>query len=156
MDVLKYAKPLPVRKETVDLPELGGAVVVRGLMASEAFAVQAFRSQALRRLREEAAERQATPAPAQGPLPDEPGPPGHPPQPDPTDQAAQLTFDELVSYGRYVSHLLAAAVTVASGAPLFSYDGWESFGQHHPRALLRLQAVAERLSGLHAEDVEKN
>lgn len=144
MDVLEFAKPLPVRKETVDVPELGGAVVVRGLMASEVFAVQAYRSQAMRRLREEAAERRAQAgADAQAPT-------------DASVPAALLTFDELQMYGRYVSHLLAAAVTVASGAPLWSADQWESCAQHHRGLIPRLQAVAERLSGLDAEDVEKN
>lgn len=153
MQVLQYAKPLPVRKETVDVPELGGAVVVRGLMASEAFAVQAIRSQALRRLREEAlhkaAAAQVSPEPSAGPD-DAPAPAAV------ADSQPQLSFDEFCAYGRYVCHLLACAVTVAGGGPLWSADQWESFGQHHPAAMTRLQAVAERLSGLVVEDVEKN
>lgn len=144
MQVLDFAKPLPVRKETVDVPELGGAVVVRGLMASEAFAIQAYRAQAMRRLREEAAERRAQ-ADASGAA-----------APAADVGVEQLTFDELVLYARYVSHLLAAAVTTASGGPLWSAEQWETCAQHHKGVIPRLQAVAERLSGLDVEDVEKN
>lgn len=48
LKLLQAGPAFDLRKEAVDAPELGGAVVVRGLMASEAFALGAIRSQALR------------------------------------------------------------------------------------------------------------
>ena len=52
LPVLKAGPVLAMRKERVDVPELGGAVIVRGLMASESFAISAMRQQAVKRLRE--------------------------------------------------------------------------------------------------------
>lgn len=151
MQVLEFAKPPALRKETVDVPELGGAVVVRGLLLRESFAVALLRQQALRRVvaeQREARERfEAAVAAAN---------PDAPPPPMPTADPATLNFDELLAYGSYVSHLLHCAVLTSTGTPLFSADQWEAVGQHHPQAVQRLQAVAERLSGLDAEDVEKN
>lgn len=146
MDVLKAAPPPILRQESVDCPELGGAVIVRGLLASEAFAVGAYRSQALRRVH---AERAAVAAAATADGSD--APPAAQ-----TIDPVDLQFDELVAYARYVSHLLACAVTLSNGLQLYTADQWEVAGQHHPKLLPRLQAVAERLSGLNVEDVEKN
>lgn len=143
-----------LRTEVVDCPELGGALSVRGLMASEAFAVEALRSQALRRVvdarrehveRDRARRAQLTAA-------------GQDPSamPEAEFDAPDLQFAELKAYGRYVAELLAAAVTLANGLQAYDADEWEVVGQHHPALLRRLQGVAERLSGLDAEDVRKN
>lgn len=144
LKLLQAGPPLVPLQETVPAPELGGAVIVRGLMASESFAVSALRSQALRRVHQAAAARRRATQDA---------PDGAPaPEIEPPD----LDFAELRSYGRYLPHLLACAVVTPSGLGLYTAEQWELVGQHHPGLLLRLQAVAERLSGLNAEDVEKN
>lgn len=142
--MLQAGPAFDVRKETVDAPELGGAVIVRGLMASEAFALDALRSQALRRVREARVEHDAEMAhrPA-GATPTAFVPP-------------PLDFAELRTYGGYISQMLACAVGVPSGMALYTPEQWEVLGQHHPALVARLQAVAERLSGLRTEDVEKN
>jgi hypothetical protein len=141
--------PFVLRQESVDAPELGGAVIVRGLLASESFAVSAFRSQALRRIREERRGEPATGAEGDAQAAEHAAKHA-------TIDPAVLTFDELRLYGSYVSHLLACAVTVGNGMQLYSAAQWEVAGQHHPALLVRLQTVAERLSGLNAEAVEKN
>jgi hypothetical protein len=145
MKPLQAAAPFVLRQESVDAPELGGAVIVRGLLASESFAVSAFRSQALRRIREERRGEPAAGAEGDAQASEHA-----------TIDPAVLTFDELRLYGSYVSHLLACAVTVGNGMQLYSAAQWEVAGQHHPALLVRLQTVAERLSGLNAEAVEKN
>lgn len=160
-DVITSAPRLVARKEAVPAPELGGDVIVRGLLLSEAFAVQAYRAQALRRLRQQAAERAAQagqPQASDGPADDGIGlqPAGLPVPPAVNDDDARLTVPELQLYGTYVSHLLHYAVTNARGAPLYGVDGWEVAHQHHPDLVRRLQAVAERLSGFDTEAVEKN
>lgn len=157
-EVITTAPRLAVRKEAVDAPELGGAVVVRGLLLSEAFAVQAYRAQALRRLRQQAASA-AQPQPSAGP--EDPGlglPPGaSAAAAEDADGALDtLTVPELQLYGTYVAHLLHYAVSGARGTPLYGVDQWEVAYQHHPDLVRRLQAVAERLSGFDSEGVEKN
>lgn len=142
MEVLKAAAAPQPRTEAVDCPELGGAVICRGLLASEAFAVAGLRSQALHRVRQARAEHAA--AQRAGQL----GEPFEPPA---------LDFDELRTYGRYISHLLACGVTTANGLQLWTADEWELAGQQHPELMPRLQAVVERLSGMgDEEDVRKN
>lgn len=142
--MLQAGPAFDLRKETVDAPELGGAVVVRGLMASEAFALGALRSQSLRRVREARAEHDRTVAAL---------PPG---ASAPEFDAPDLDFSELRAYGGYISQMLACTVGVPSGMALYTPDQWEVVGQHRPALVARLQAVAERLSGLNTEDVEKN
>ena len=150
MQVLQAAPVPEVRTETVDCPELGGAVVCRGLLASQAFAVSGLRSQALRRVREARAD-QARRAAADGPAPE-----GQPADREPFE-APDLDFDELLAYGRYIAHLLACGVTTANGMALYTAEQWEVMGQHHPALLERLQPVVERLSGMGSqEDVRKN
>lgn len=144
LPLLKAGPPLEPRSETVDAPELGGSVVVRGLMASELFAITSLRSQALRSVRTARAEHAAA-VKALAPN-----------APVPDFESPELGFAELRGYGQYVSHLLAATVTVENGLALFTAEQWEVAGQHHPGLPQRLQAVAERLSGLNTEDVEKN
>jgi hypothetical protein len=144
LPVLKAGPVLALRKERVDVPELSGAVIVRGLMASEAFAISALRQQAVRRLREAQAEYAQAVDQAQG------GP--SLPEPPPSD----LDFAELRDYGRYVAQMLACSVTGESGLALYTADEWELVGQHHPGVIERLQVVAERLSGLNTGDVSKN
>lgn len=133
MELLKIAPPVAHRKETVEVPEWGGAVVVRGLLASEVFAVVSLRQQAFRRIRSEA--REAGGSPAANP---------------------ELTFDELLQYAAHVPQLLALAVVNGDGISLYSADEWELVGQSSPAVYARLQAVAERLSGMGLEDVAKN
>jgi hypothetical protein len=137
LQLLQAGPPVEPRKETVDVPEWGGAVIVRGLLASELFAISGLRSQALRTLREarrEYAEHcKGLPAGTQ----------------PPPFEAPELSFAEMQAYGRYLSQLLAAAVTVQNGLALYTAEQWEGVPE-------RLQAVAERLSGLNTEDVEKN
>jgi hypothetical protein len=144
LKVLHAGPPLALRQETVDCPELGGAVICRGLLASEAFAIGGLRGQALRPVREARAEHtaavEATPA---GRAPPEFEPPA-------------LGFDELRTYGQYLSHMLACGVTTPNGLALYTADQWEVVGQHHPGLVARLQRVVEKLSGMDQEDVEKN
>jgi hypothetical protein len=159
LPILQAAPSFELRRETVPAPELGGSVIVRGLMASEAFALSALRSQALKRVRDlrHAHEKRVDelrtkhddmctglPPGAQAPAFD-------PPEFD----APALTFDELRLYGRHGSELLARAVVNPAGLELYSADEWERASQHHPQLVARLQLVAERLSGMHASEVEK-
>jgi hypothetical protein len=144
LKVLQAGPALMPRQETVAAPELGGAVIVRGLLASEGFAVDTLRGQALKRVHQAGAAHKNRVAK----LPEG--------APAPEFEAPELDFTELRAYGQYVPHLLACAVVTPSGLALYTADQWEVVGQHHPALLRRLQAVAERLSGLNAEDVEKN
>lgn len=144
LQVLAAAPEFAARSEAVDLPELGGALLVRGLMASEVFAITGLRSQALRRLREARREYQEHVKS----LPPDATPPEF--------EAPELEFDELVQYGKYVSQLLACSVTLANGLAAYTAQQWEVMVQHHPAVLARLQLVAERLSGLDESEVEKN
>lgn len=144
LKLLQAGPPVLPRQETVPAPELGGAVIVRGLMASEGFAVSQLRSQALRRVHQAAAaHRQQVAKLPEGAAPPEFDPP-------------ELDFAELRAYGQYLPQLLACAVVTPSGLGLYTAEQWELVGQHHPALLTRLQAVAERLSGLNVEDVQKN
>lgn len=131
--VLKAAPPVAPRRETVEVPEWGGSVIVRGLLASEAFAVVSHRQAAFRRIRAEAAEQGKT-----------------------AGEAPELTFAELKQYGSYVPLLLSLAVVNGDGMALYSAAEWELVAQSHPGVYNRLQPIAERLSGLVAEDVAKN
>lgn len=142
--LLQAGPQLLPRQETVPAPELGGAVIVRGLLASEGFAVDTLRSQALRRVHQagQAHRHQVAKLPEGATAPEFEPPP--------------LDFTELRAYGQYVPQLLACAVVTPSGLGLYTAEQWEVVGQHHPGLLGRLQAVAERLSGLNAEDVQKN
>lgn len=144
LPLLHAAPSLELRSEVVPCPEIGGGVTVRGLMASEAFAVGFLRSQALRRVNDERAAHAERVRKL---------PPG---KPAPEFEPPELTFDEARAYGRYVSHVLAASVVLPNGLQMWSAEQWEVAGQHHPAMVLRLRVVAERLSGLDAEDVEKN
>lgn len=131
--LLKVAPTVTPRRETVEVPEWGGAVIVRGLLASEAFAVVSHRQQAFRRIRAEAAAGE-----------------------QPAGAEPVLDFQELKQYGSYVPLLLSLAVVNAEGIALYSADEWELVSQAHPGVYARLQPVAERLSGLVAGDVAKN
>lgn len=142
--LLQAGPPLEVPGEVVEAPELGGAVKVRGLMASELFAVSMYRQQATKRISREYAEhlRRCKAVPEGQPMPDWSEP--------------QMDFAELRAYGLYISHMLACAVTAGNGLALYSSEEWEQVGGRHPGLVNRLQTVVERLSGLDAEDVEKN
>lgn len=94
-------------KETVEVAELGGDVVVRGLLFSERLAIYAGAGEDGR------------------------------------------TFAQ-------IPVLLAQTVIDADGVAIYSADEWEQFGARHMDALLRLFAVAKRLSGLDAEAAAKN
>lgn len=144
LKVLQAAPAVTPRQETVPVPELGGAVICRGLTASEAFALASIRHQALARVRQAQAEH----AQAVRDLPSGASAPEFEPP--------ELDFGELRKYGQYLSHLLACGVVTASGMALYSADQWELVEQQHPGLRQRLQAVVERLSGLDPEDVEKN
>lgn len=144
LPVLQAAPEVTPRTETVDVSEWGGAVIVRGLTASELFAVQVIREQAIGRARQAAAEH----AKRVKALPDD--------AEKPEFEPPLMNFGELVSYGRYISEMLARAVTSASGLGLYTVEQWELAGQQHPGVLDRLQSVVERLSGLNTEDVRKN
>lgn len=131
--LLKAALPVVARKETVEVAEWSGSVIVRGLRASEMFAVEALRQQALQRARTEAAAagQHAVEQPV-------------------------LTFEELRRYGGHISLLLSIAVEGAGGLSLYTADEWELVSQQWPGVIPRLQKVAERLSGMVLEDVAKN
>lgn len=144
LKVLQAGPQLVLRQETVDCPELGGAVICRGLTASESFAIGSLRGQALRRLREAQAEhaRRIEAVPPGGQAPE--------------FEAPTLDFGELKLYGNYLSHMLACGVSTPNGMALYTAEQWEVLGQHHPAVMPRLQAVVERLSGMVVEDVQKN
>lgn len=144
LKLLAAAPTMVLKKEAVDAPELGGAVLARGLMGSELFAVQVYRDQALRRQREAQAHHARLQAVATegAPVAETDGP--------------QMSFDELRSYGLYISHMLACSVTTANGMALYTAEEWEICGSQHPGLVDRLQAVVERLSGMNSEDVRKN
>jgi hypothetical protein len=133
-----------LRKEVVAAPELGGAVIVRGLMASEAFALGALRAQATRRIRQARQEHLQRAGKLQ------------PGAPEPEFDAPDLDFGELRTYGRYISQMLSCAVVAPNELALYTADEWEVVAQHHPALVARLQSGAEKLSGLSTEDVEKN
>lgn len=144
LPLLKAGPAVHLRQEAVEVPALGGSVVVRGLLASECFAITSLRDQALRRVhlaRQEHRDRIAA-------LPPDATPPDFEP---PT-----LDFSELSQYGRYITQMLAVAVTAENGLGLYTQDQWEVLGQTHPGVIAQLQAVAERLSGLNEEEVRKN
>jgi len=147
LKVLQAGPALQLRQETVDCPELGGAVICRGLMASEAFAIGGLRGIALRSVREARAEYDEEVAALRKAKPDAKVPDFDPPD---------LTFDELRVYGRFISQLLACAVITPSGLALYTLEQWELANQHYPGVVLRLQKVVERLSGMDVEDVQKN
>lgn len=94
-------------KETVDVPELGGEVVVRGLLFSERLALFARVGD------------------------------------------GGKAFAE-------IPELLALVVLDAAGETVFTSAEWEQFGARNMDALLRLFAVAKRLSGLDMEAAAKN
>lgn len=144
LKVLQAAPAVTPRQETVPVPELGGAVICRGLTASEAFAISAMRHQSLGRGRQARAEHDRAVRDL---------PPG---AEAPEFEPPELDFDELRQYGLYLSHLLACGVVTASGMALYSAEQWELMEQTHKGLRQRLQGVVERLSGLDAEDVEKN
>lgn len=159
LTVLQAAPSFELRRETVPAPELGGAVIVRGLMASEAFALGALRSQALRRVRDlrhqhdqRVADMRAKHDEMVASLPPGAQAPAFEP---PEFEAPDLNFTELQVYGRHGSELLARAVVNPAGLELYSAAEWEVVAQHHPDMVARLQAVAERLSGLLTSEVEK-
>ena len=54
-----------------------------------------------------------------------------------------------------ICELLARAVVLEDGAPLYTADEWDSFGGQHREDCLELLGVAMRLSGLNAKDNEK-
>ena len=136
--LLKTAPPVALAKERVSVPELGGSVIVVGLMASESFALEAIKQAATRRALEAAAEAREG-AGADGDL-----------------VAAEMSFDDWRQYGRYVPELLARTVQTPDGMALYTAEEWELVPQRYPGALERLQAVAERLSGLDRRAREKN
>ena len=160
LQVLQAGPVLEARRETVPVPELGGAVIVRGLMASEVFALEATRSQALRRVREAAVEHQALVRQLQAQHDERVarlGPGAQAPAfKAPEWEQPALDFAELRDYARYTTQLLALAVVNPAGLGIYTAEQWEVASQHHPQVVVRLQAAAERLSGLNAEDVEKN
>lgn len=68
-------------------------------------------------------------------------------------------FADLRGAGRNYAHLaklLSMAVVGDDGQPLLSESEWEIFGGRHFSETLALFGVAQRLSGLDAEVVEKN
>lgn len=94
-------------REDVSLPELGGDVVVQGLLLRDRMAL-----------------------------------------------FAGMRADD-AGFGS-MARLLHLAVVAPDGKPLLSEAEWERFGGAHFGAALRVFTVAKRLSGLDAEDVEKN
>lgn len=144
LPLLQAAPPLAQRAETVDAPELGGAVIVRGLTGSELFAIMALRQRAIERATAAADEyRQHVKALPEG-------------QPAPEFEPPALDFTELRDYARWACELLAHAVRGANDLAIYTADQWDVAAQHYPALVARLRRVAERLSGMDAEDVAKN
>ena len=125
MTLLRRANiPKPsLRKETVEVPELGGAVVVRGTMLDERLAL-VFGA--------------APPAGEQLQGKDEP---------EPEDPRERF---------QHIARLLAYAVIDADGVPVYTAEEWAEFGGEHFGAVLRLYAVAKRLSGMDPDEAKKN
>lgn len=71
------------------------------------------------------------------------------------DRLALATAGGADKFGQ-VSALLAASVVDADGEPVWTQQQWEAFGARHFEEALRLFVVAQRLSGLDAEETEKN
>lgn len=160
--MLQAGPDLQARQQVEPVPELGGSVIVRGLMASEVFAIEAVRAQSVARVRQAAADHRTLVRELRARfdervagLPTGVAPPEFT---APEFVAPALTLDELQQYGRFASELLARAVVVPSGLPLYTADQWELMQQHPGKAAARarLLQVAEALSGINAEDVEKN
>lgn len=100
------ARPV-LPRETVTVSELGGDVVVRGLLLSEKLAL----------------------------------------------------FSSINAAGRVYSEItviLADTVLDADDQTVFTIREWEEFGNKNHEAVLKLFAVARRLSGVDAEVAEKN
>jgi hypothetical protein len=130
-------------KEAVPVPELGGDVIVRGMLASErlALAELAFSPPA------------ASPAPAAAPA-------------DADDLGSVLAAGSALSapsqvdgfgvpYER-IARVLARVVSIGDGKPLYTEPEWQVFGGQHPNVLLDLYAVAKRLSGMDDAEVKKS
>lgn len=55
-----------------------------------------------------------------------------------------------------VAETLAHQVVLGDGLPMWSAEQWRVHGGMHPDEVMALHAVAQRLAGANAEDVEKN
>jgi len=128
MALLRKANiPKPsVRKEAVDVPELGGEVIVRGTMLEERLALVFG---AMPSAGEEA---------------------------DAGEQLEQLPPDDPRERYQHIARLLAYAVIDADGAQVYTADEWAAFGSQHFGTALRLYRIAKRLSGMEPDEAKKN
>jgi hypothetical protein len=138
MQLLKRADvpaPNAPAREVVNVPALGGAVVVVEMMLAERLAFDDM----LRTLNEpDPAEAGAAPADA-APKPRRARKPG----PRAALHAA-------------IPHLLAATVLIDGDEPLYTPDEWGAFGARHKEAAIELFNVAARLSGFNDGEAAKN
>lgn len=114
-------------KEAIDVPEIGGEVIVRGLLLTERLALFVENLPA-RSSGDEAAG-------AEGP---------------PIDGAPSA--NRFI----HIPRMLARTVLASDGEPLWTEAQWEHFGAVHFEASLGLFRIAQRLSGLDIEDARKN
>jgi hypothetical protein len=134
------AKAPVLPKEAVDVPEIGGEVIVRGLLLTERLALFVDHLPAK--------AGSAPPAAAEGA------------QPIATEAApAEATLVDAAADPQrfiHIPRLLALCVLASDQLPLWSVQQWEEFGAQHFEASLRLFHVAQRLSGLDIEVAKKN
>lgn len=122
-----------VRKEAVEVPELGGEVVVRGTMLDERLALVFGVAPQAPAAEADGAGAEAAPAPP-----------------------AALEQDDPRERYQHIARLLAYAVVDADGKPVFTVDEWAEFGGQHFAATLKLYNIAKRLSGMVPEEAKKN
>lgn len=113
-------------KEAVDVPEIGGEVIVRGLLLTERLALFV----------ENLPAAQAAGGVDNG---------------DPPIDGAPSANRYI-----HIPRMLARTVLASDGEPLWTETQWEEFGAVHFEASLALFRTAQRLSGLDIEDARKN
>ncbi len=122
------AKPPVLPKEAVDVPEIGGEVIVRGLLLTERLAMFV----------ENLPATDVVPATS--------------------DVVPAQAGTQASGPDRYIHipRMLARTVLASDGDPLWSEAQWQEFGAVNFEASLRLFRVAQRLSGLDVEEARKN
>jgi hypothetical protein len=108
-------------QETVSVAELGGDVIVRGLLLSERW-----------RLMDVTEKAQAV-------------------CPGESEEQAQTRAGREIVFST-----LAVCVVLADGLPLWKPADWDAFGSKHPKVVLDLYKLSNRLAGLDGKDNEKN
>jgi hypothetical protein len=119
-------------KEAVDVPEIGGEVIVRGLLLTERLAMF------VENLPATDVATDVVPATS--------------------DVVPAKAGTQASGPDRYIHipRMLARTVLASDGDPLWTEAQWQEFGAVNFEASLRLFRVAQRLSGLDVEEARKN